>query len=220
MLFQKSLVLPTVERASPCTRGWGATTFFGWAAARFGVPPVGRSRFGDAYWRRGPEASRGLLRTRGGDRLPADGLPAILLGVSGLWLRVRRQATNCSRRRGACPARAFPGYSKARSFAAARAGRRRVSLENTCHTQRYCTPLTWRYGKAPLQTSLLDSWSLSRAAALQSSRHHTTSPLIPLSGLAPRPACAAVSRRAGRAASPRRAASRRTRRGRRPRRLA
>ena len=98
-------MLPAVERASPCTRGWGATTFFGWAAARFGVPPVGRSRFGDAYWRRGPEASRGLLRTRGGDRLPADGLPAILLGVSGLRLRVRRgQATNCSRRRpGACP---------------------------------------------------------------------------------------------------------------------
>jgi hypothetical protein len=85
MLFQKSLVLLAVERASPCRRG--ATTFFGWAAARFGVLPVERSRFGDAYWRRGPEASRGLLRTRGGDRLPGNGLLAILMGVSGDRLR-------------------------------------------------------------------------------------------------------------------------------------
>ena len=217
MLFQKSLVLLAVERASSGTRGWGATTFFGWAAARFGVPPVGRSRFGDAYWRRGPEASRGLLRTRGGDRLPADGLPAILLRVF-CGLRARRQATNCS------PAtlarslrRAFPGYP-------AGAGGRRVSLENTCHTQRYCTPLhggTERHHCKRLFLTL----GPSRApppSALQSSRHHTTSPLIPLSArrLAPRPACAAVSRRAGRAASPRRAASRRTRRGPRPRRHA
>ena len=67
MLFQKSLLLL-------------AAAFFGWAAARFCVLPVGvgRSRFGDAYWRRGPEAaSRGLLRARGGDRLPVDWLPAI-----------------------------------------------------------------------------------------------------------------------------------------------
>jgi len=62
MLFQKSLLLLAA-----------ALPFFGWAAARFGVLPVGvgvRPRFGDAYWRRGPEAaSRGLLRARGGDRL-------------------------------------------------------------------------------------------------------------------------------------------------------
>ena len=69
MLFQKSLLLLAA-----------ALPFFGWAAARFGVLPVGvgvRSRFGDAYWRRGPEAaSRGLLRARGGERL--FGEPAIV----------------------------------------------------------------------------------------------------------------------------------------------